>query len=101
MTKWITSDDDVKSHIPETDRSTKVVKIFEAEPQSSSVFEQKWNVNRDSFIICRGTEQEALAKIIQRIVLSFISTVFDPLGICSHFTIRMRFLLKRIWAAVG
>ena len=31
LTKWITSDDEVKSQIPETDRSTKVVKTFEAE----------------------------------------------------------------------
>ena len=35
LTKWITSDEEVKSHIPETDRSKKVVKTFEAEPQSS------------------------------------------------------------------
>ena len=35
LTKWITSDNEVKSQIPETDRSTKAVKTFEAEPQSS------------------------------------------------------------------
>ena len=27
--------------------------------------------------------------------------MFDPLGICSSFTIRMRFLLKGIWASMG
>ena len=37
LTKWIASDEEVKSQIPETDRSTKVVKTFEAEPQSSSI----------------------------------------------------------------
>ena len=36
LTKWITSDDEVKSQIPERDRLTKVVKTFEAEPQKSS-----------------------------------------------------------------
>ena len=41
------------------------------------------------------------AKITQRIVLSFVLAVFDTLGICSPFTIRMRFLLKSIWAAMG
>ena len=51
--------------------------------------------------LSRGTEQEVPAKIAQRIVLSFVSAVFDPLGICSSFTIRMRFLLKSIWAAMG
>ena len=37
LTKWVTSDDEVKSQIPETDRSTKVVNTFGAEPQSSSI----------------------------------------------------------------
>ena len=101
LTKWITSDEEVKSHIPETDRSKKVVKTFEAEPQSSSILGLNWNVDTDSLIVCRGTEQEVPAKITQRIVLSFVSAVFDPLGICSPFTIRMRFLLKSIWAAMG
>ena len=101
LTKWIASDEEVKSQIPETDRSTKVVKTFEAEPQSSSILGLNWNVETDSLIVCRGTEQEVPAKITQRIVLSFVSAVFDPLGICSPFTIRMRFLLKSIWAAMG
>ena len=100
-TKWITSDDEVKSQIPETDRWTKVLKSFEAEPQSSSILGINWNVNTDCLIVCRGTEQEGPAKITQRILLSFVSAVFDPLGICSSFTIRMRFLLKSLWAAMG
>ena len=45
LTKWITSDDEVKSQIPETDRSTKVVKTFEAESQSSSILGLNWNVD--------------------------------------------------------
>ena len=100
LTKWITSDEEVKSQIPETDRSTNVEKTFEAEPQSSSILELNWNLDTDSLIVCCGTEQEVPAKITQRIVLSFVSAVFDPLGICSPFTIRMRFLLKIIWAAM-
>ena len=66
-----------------------------------SILGLNWNVDTDSLIVCRGTEQEVPAKITQRIVLSFVSAVFDPLGICSPFTIRMRFLLKSIWAAIG
>ena len=58
-------------------------------------------MDTDSLIVFRGTEQEVPAKIPQRIVLSFVSAVFDPLGICSPFTIRMLFLLKSIWAAMG
>ena len=101
LTKWITSDEEVKTQIPEADRTTKIVKTFEAEPQSSSILELNWNVDTDSLVVCRGTEQEVPAKITQRIVLSFVSAVFDPLGICSPFTLRMRFLLKSIWTAMG
>ena len=84
LTKWITSDDEVKSQIPAADRSMIVVKTFKAEPQSSSILGLNWNVDTDNLI-----------------VLSFVPTVFDPLGICSPFTIRMRLLLKSIWAAMG
>ena len=101
LTNWITSDDEIKSQIKETDRSTKVVKTFEAEPQSSSILGLNWKVDINGLIICRGIEQEVPAKITQRIVLSFVSAVFDPLGICSPFTIRMRFLLKSNSAAIG
>ena len=60
-TKWITNDHEVNSQIPETDRSTKVVKTFEAEPQFSSILRLNWNVDTDSLIVCRGTEQDVPA----------------------------------------
>ena len=101
LTKWITSDDEVKSQIPETDRSPKLVKTLKADPQLYSILGLNWNVGTDSLAVCHGTEQEVPAKITQRIVISFVSAVFDPLGICSPFTIRMRFLLRSVWAAMG
>ena len=68
LTKWIASDEEVKSRIPEADRTTKVVKYFKAEPQSPSTLGLNWNVDTDNFIVCGGTEQEVPAKITQRIV---------------------------------
>ena len=75
LTKWITSDDEVKSQIPETERSTKVVKTFEAEPQSSSILGLNWNVDRDSLLVCRGTEQEVPAKIPENCPILCLSSV--------------------------
>ena len=83
MTKWITSDEEVKSQIPEVDTSTKVVKTFEDKPQLSSILGLNWSIDTDSLIVCRETDQEVPAKVAQRIVLSFVSAVFDPPGICS------------------
>ena len=82
LTKWITSDEDVKSQIPEEDRSTNAVKTLEVEPQSSSILGLNWNVDSDILVVCRGIDQEIPAKITQRVVLSFVSAVFDPIGIC-------------------
>ena len=62
LTKWIKSDEEVKSQIPETDRSTKRVKTLEAEPQSSSILGLNWNVDTDSLIVCRVTDPEVPAK---------------------------------------
>ena len=37
----------------------------------------------------------------QRTILSFVSSVFDPLGLLAPFTMRMRILLKSIWIQYG
>ena len=67
LMKWITTDDEVKTQIPEADSSKKVVKTFEAEPQSSSILGLHWNVHTDSLIVCRGTEQEVPAKKLREL----------------------------------
>ena len=41
------------------------------------------------------------AKVTQRIVLSQVSSVFDPLGLFSPFTVRLRLLLKGIGRNMG
>ena len=61
------------SQIPETDRSTKVVKTFQGESQPSSILGLNWNIDTDSLIVCRGTEQEVPAKFTQKIVLCLSS----------------------------
>ena len=40
-------------------------------------------------------------RVTQRVVLSFVASVFDPLGLFAPFTMRMRILLKTIWAKCG
>ena len=46
-------------------------------------------------------QKEIPVKITQRAVLSHVSAVFDPLGIVSPFTVRMRLLIKSIWKENG
>ena len=87
--------------IPSEDRSVALSKTFEAEHLAPSILGLQWNVESDSLEICRGTGKEVPAMITQRIVLSHVSSVFDPLGLFSPFTVRMRLLLKRNWKKMG
>ena len=61
----------------------------------------KWDVDSDSLEVSRGTDKEIPLKISRRVVLLFVASVFDPLGIFAPFTMRMRILLKTIWAKSG
>ena len=91
----------VMEEIPSEDRSVALSKTFEAEPLAPSILGLQWNVKSDSLEICRGTGKDVPVKITLRIVSSQASSVFDPLGLFSPFTMRMRLLLKGIWKKHG
>ena len=101
LTKWISNCELTLTSIDQADKSPSSSKTFEAEPTSPSILGLQWNVDADNLEVCRGMQKEIPVKITQRAVLSHVSTVFDPLGIVSPFTIRMRLLLKSIWKENG
>ena len=96
LLKWICNDDLVIGSIQEGDRSEAKNKIFEPEPYTSSLLGMQWNMDDDALEVCRGADKEVPKKVTQRAVLSFVASVFDPLGIFAPFTMRMRILLKAI-----
>ena len=61
----------------------------------------QWNVDDDTLEVCLGGDKEVPNKITQRVVLCFVESVFDPLGLFAPFMLRMRNLLKTIWAKCG
>ena len=87
--------------IDKADKSPFASKTFEAEPTSPSILGLQWNVNADNLEVCRGMQREISVNITQLAGLSHVSAVFDPLGIVSPSTIRMRLLLKSIWKENG
>ena len=101
LLKWICNNDVITRSIPEQDRSEAKSKTFEAEPHTSSLLCMQWNVDNDTLEVCRGADKEVPNKITHRAVLSFVASVFDPLGLFAPFTMRMRILLKTIWAKSG
>ena len=101
LTKWISNCEQTMTSIDQADKSPSSSKTFEAEPTSPSILGLQWNVDADNLEVCRGMQKEIPVKITQRAVLSHVSAVFDPQGIVSPFTIRMRLLLKSIWKENG
>ena len=49
----------------------------------------------------RGTSSTVTKFLTQRLVLSLVSKVFDPIGLVAPFTVGARLLLKDIWRVSG
>ena len=56
----------------------------------------KWDHNNDTLVVSRGTSSTVTKSLTQRLVLSVVSKVFDPIGL-----VGARLLLKDIWRASG
>ena len=83
--------------IDQADKSPPSSKNFEAEPTSPSILGPQWNVDADNLEVCRGIQNDKPVKIMHRAVFSYVSAVFDSLGILFPSTIRFQLLLKSIW----
>ena len=103
LKKWISNNEAVTKAIPEDLKSISNTKQADVEPntEGSSVLRLKWTVTDDSLQICRGTNKEVETPITQRKILSLVSSVLDPIGLFSPFSVRMRRLLKGIWTKNG
>ena len=101
VTKWISNCEQAMTSFDQADKSLSSSKTFEAAPTSGSVLGLQWNVEADNLEVYRGMHKDIPVKITQRVVLSHVSVVFDPLGKVSPFTIRMRLLLNSIWKEKG
>ena len=61
----------------------------------------KCDHNNDTPVVSRGTSSKVTKSSTQRLVLSLVSKVFDPIGLVAPFTVGGRLLLKDIWGVSG
>ena len=88
---------DPKPQLP-TDPTEKVLATDE---ETSHVLGLKWNHSRDTSVVCRGTTPDLNRPITQRVGLSLVSAVNDPIGLVAPYTVTARLLLKDIWRLSG
>ena len=88
---------DPKSQLP-TDLTEKVLAT---DKETSHVFGLNWNHSRDTLVVSRGTTPDLNRPVTQRVVLSLVSAVYDPIGFVASYTVTARLLLKDIWRLSG
>ena len=68
---------------------------------SSHVLGLKWNQRSDTLVVSRGVNRSVTEPVTQRLVLSRVASIFDPIGIVAPYTIKARLMLKEVWRLHG
>ena len=90
---------------PSSDNRTTEEKENPTAEKFSHVLGLKWNHSTDTLVVSRGTSPNTDRNVTQRVVLSLVSAVYDPIGLVAPFTIKARLVSKKHleaqWPAVG
>ena len=76
-------------------------KVLITDEETSHVLGLKWNPSRDTLVVSRQTTPDLNRPVTQRVVLSLVSAVYDPIGLAAPYTLTARLLLKDIWRLRG
>ena len=105
LTKFISNVPNLSSKLnpPKTSaNNNKEIFTDAINPETAShVLGLKWDHVTDTLVVSRGVNRELKDSVTQRWVLSFVSSVFDPIGLVAPYTVRARLLLKDIWRLSG
>ena len=104
LTKFVSNADEITSAMnpEESETSSSTIKeICNGAEQSAHVLGLKVDHVKDTLVVSRRVDRPLNKAITQRTVLSFVSSVFDPVGLVAPYTVRARLLLKDIWKISG
>ena len=101
LTKFVSNVPNLAYRIDGSPQSTEPKIIASSKEESSHVLGLKWDHNDDTLVVSRGTSSTETHSLTQRLVLSLVSNVFDPIGLVAPFTAGARLLLKGIWRVSG
>ena len=105
LTKFISNTPHLLDEIENNDHlcQPKVILVSDEEA-SSHVLGLKWDHRKDTLVVSRGTKCDESNKVTQRLVLSLVAKVFDPIvgraihGYCSTIVERH---LETEWPKLG
>ena len=90
LTKFVSNEPDVLAEIS-SDKKDETKEII-------SVLGQKWNITTDDFVMFPLQQFSKDATLYtQRKIFSLVSSIFDPFGMLSPLTNRIKMVLQQIW----
>ena len=101
LTKFVSNVPDLADRIDGSAQSTEPKVIVSSKEESMHVLGLKWDHNNDTLVVSRGTNSTITKSLTQRLVLSLVSKVYDPIGVVAPFTVGARLILKDIWRVNG
>ena len=99
LKKWASSCHEVLEIFPSEDQLESNGVTLSGE--SSHTLGLEWIIVADTPQVCEGSNKDCPKEEMQRVVLSFVLSVFDHKGNFAPFTMQMRMLLKSIWIPFG
>ena len=93
LTKFVSKFNLPPSLPPLQDQSSGTPEVCEL---SSHVLGLKWNQRSDTLVVSRGVNRLVTEPVTQRLVLSRVASIFDPIGLVAPYTIKARLVLKEV-----
>ena len=93
-TKFVSNVPDLTDRIDESSQSTEPKVIVSSKEESMHGLGLKWDHNKDTLVLSRGTNSTITKSLTQRLVLSLVSKFYDPIGLVAPFT-------EHIWRVNG
>lgn len=96
MKKWVSNSPEVIRDIPEEDQA--IQQLFDLQdPQSVSTLGLIWEPKSDTLQFKVDLPLPA-AVLTKRLIMSYIATIFDPLGLLGPSIARAKLFMQSLWA---
>ena len=93
--KWLSNNAEVMKHIPQEDRTMLIDLSENSNLPTTKTLGILWDANTDEFLFKVSAPESVTDS--KRKFLKMISTVFDPLGFLSAFTVRAKIIMQSLW----
>lgn len=99
LRKWVTNDESLTRKWNEEHFDIHPLSLNESSEKILKVLGIQWNVREDSLSIEIACLIDSLKgkKNTKRVILQTAGKIYDPLGLITPFTVRLKFLLQRVW----